>query len=504
VGWPSVTDAAQAPKLTLRVKALYGLGALSGASKLQLFGLILLFYTQLVGVDPRLVSLALSLALFVDAFWDPIVGQVSDNTRSRLGRRHPYLYAAAIPAAICFALIFTPPLGWSDEALFFYLVVTVIAGRMLDSLVDVPGSALMPELTSNYEERTSIQGWRFGLGFVAGGAVAAILGYGYFLRSTKAQPFGQLNIAGYAPYAIAVAAIGAITVLISARATQRFIPYLHRPQRRRLSLGAMARETGLALGNRNFVSLAASALIFGVSQGVTQGLLPFFYTYFFELPSSGALLWVRLAAIPGGLLGVMLAPFGVKLWGKKRACLGVFYASILSTTIPLGGRLLGLLPPNHTPAILAVLIADTMTTTALGLMGFVIVTSMIGDVTEDVQVRTGQRSEGLLFAVDSLLRKLSNSFSVVIPGLLLAYVGLPKFAKPGHVDPRIMTHLALIYLPIAVGLTLCSTSAIWFYRIDKARHTDNLVRIADATALLEEADPEMEVAEGPGILPRSV
>jgi len=498
-----VSDSAQAPRVTLGVKALYGLGALSGASKLQLFGLVLLFYTQLVGMDPRLVGLALSLALFVDALWDPIVGQISDNTHSRLGRRHPYIYAAAIPAAICFALIFMPPLGWSDEALFVYLAVLVIASRMLDSLVEVPGSALMPELTSNYEERTSIQGWRFALGFVAGGAVAAILGYGYFLRSTKAQPFGQLNMAGYAPYAIAVAVIGAVSVLISARATQPFIPYLHQPKRRRLSLGAMARETGLALGNRNFVSLAISAMIFGVSQGVTQGLLSFFYTYFFELPSS-ALLWIRLSAIPAGLFGVVLAPLGVKLWGKKYACLGVFYASILSTTIPLGGRLLGLLPPNHTPAILAILIADTMTTSALGIMGFVIVTSMIGDVTEDVQVVTGQRSEGLLFAVESLLRKLSSSFSVAIPGLLLAYVGLPKFAKPGHIDPSIMTHLALIYLPVTVGLTLCSTSAIWFYRIDKARHADNLVRIADATALLEEADPEMEVAEGPGVLPRSV
>src|ERR1700722_8925176 len=162
----------QAPKLTTPIKALYGLGAVSAAAKMQLFGLVLLFYTQLVGVDPRLVSLALSIALFVDALWDPIVGQISDNTRSRLGRRHPYLYGAAIPAAICFALIFMPPLGWSDEALFVYLAVLVVAGRMLDSLIEVPGSALMPELTRNYEERTSIQGWRFAMGTVGGGAIA--------------------------------------------------------------------------------------------------------------------------------------------------------------------------------------------------------------------------------------------------------------------------------------------------------------------------------------------
>jgi GPH family glycoside/pentoside/hexuronide:cation symporter len=498
-----VSEAREAPQLTTTVKALYGLGALGTASKMQLFGLVLLFYTQLVGVDPRLVGLALAIALFVDAFWDPIVGQISDNTRSRLGRRHPYIYGAAIPAAICFALIFMPPLGWSDGALFFYLTALVVAGRMFDSLVEVPGSALMPELSSNYEERTSIQGWRFALGFVLAGVIAVFVGYGYFLKGTKAHPYGQLNYAGYAPYAIAVAVISVISVVISARATQPFVPYLYKPERRRPTLGEIAREIGLALGNRNFVALAVSALIFGVSQGITTGLLSFFYTYLWEMGSQPLAL-IRAAAVPAGFLGVVLAPLGVRLWGKKYACLGVFYASILSTTIPLAGRLLGVLPPNHTPAILAILIADTMATSALGIMGFVIVTSMIGDVTEDVQVRTGRRSEGLLFATDNLLRKVSGSFSVAIPGFLIAYVGLPRSAKPGQVDPHIMIHLAQIYLPITLGLTLCSTSAIWFYRIDKARHLANLETIADATALLEEADPEMAIVDGPGVLPRSV
>ncbi|HZZ88080.1 MAG TPA: MFS transporter [Caulobacteraceae bacterium] len=498
-----MNEPGQAPPLTLTVRALYGLGALGTASKTQLFGLVLLFYTQLVGLDPRLVGLALSVALFVDAFWDPIIGQISDNTRSRWGRRHPYMYGAAIPSAICFALIFMPPASLTGAALFAWLAVFVIAGRMLDSVVEVPGSALMPELSQDYEVRTAIQGWRYALGVVAGGAVAAILGFGIFLRSTKAEPFGQLNKAGYAPYAISVAVISAVTILVSAWATQRFVPYLHQPPRRRPTLRAMGREVALALSNRNFLALAISALIFGISQGVSGGLLNYFYTYFWELPSS-ALLWVRLSAIPAGLLGVVMAPHGVRLWGKKPACLGVFYATIFSTTIPLAGRLLGVLPPNHTPAILAILIADTMVTTALAVMGFVIVTSMIADVTEEVQVHTGRRSEGLLFAADSLLRKLSTAATVAVPGFLIAYVGLPKTARPGHVDPQVMNHLALIYLPITTALTLCSTSSIVFYRIDKARHARNLEKIADATALIEEADPTLEVVEGVGVAPRSV
>ena len=241
-----------------------------------------------------------------------------------------------------------PPLNWSDGQLVVYLLVLVVAGRMLDSLHEVPNSALMPELTANYEERTSVQSWRYALGTVAGGAIAAFLGFGLFLRGTKAQPFGQLNMAGYAPYAITVAVISVVAVFIAAGVTQKFVPYMHQPVRRRAGLGEIVREIRMALTNRNFVALASSAMIFGITIGISGGLLTYFYTYFWELPSS-ALFLLRLCAIPAGLLGVVMAPIGARLWGKKHACVGVFLLAIFSTTVPLGGRLLGFMPPNSSP-----------------------------------------------------------------------------------------------------------------------------------------------------------
>ena len=101
---------AVAPRLGWPTKALYGLGSLSTSIKMQLMGLVLLFYNQLVDLDAAAVSLALFIALLIDALWDPVVGQFSDNTRTRLGRRHPYIYAAALPASLGFAAIFMPPL----------------------------------------------------------------------------------------------------------------------------------------------------------------------------------------------------------------------------------------------------------------------------------------------------------------------------------------------------------------------------------------------------------
>jgi Na+/melibiose symporter-like transporter len=79
-----------------------------------------------------------------------------------------------------------------------------------------------------------------------------------------------------------------------------------------------------------------------------------------------------------------------------------------------------------------------------------------------------------------------------LPGLMVTYVGLPVHARPKTVDPAIMIHLATLYLPMAIGLMLCSTTCIFFYRIDRAQHEDNLRRLADAAAFAEKAEEMYE------------
>ncbi|HEY1750175.1 MAG TPA: MFS transporter [Caulobacteraceae bacterium] len=478
------------PRLGWATKSLYGMGAAGTAIKTQLMGLILLFYNQLLGLEASAVSFALFAALLIDAFWDPVVGQISDGTHSRLGRRHPYIYAAAVPAAICFALIFTPPHGWSHDALFFYLLVVVIAARMLDSLVEIPTASLLPELSRNYDERTTLGSWRFLFLTVVGRMVSTVLAFGVFLKSAHGQRAGQLIMAGYKPYAITVAIISVVVIVASALSTQRFVPYMHKPAARHPGFRAMAREIGLAISNRNFVSLAVSGLFFGIAVGISGGLMIYFNTYFWEF-GSAELFQLGLWVIPGSLFGVVVTPYWARLMGKKRGCLIVFFAAIFSTTVPISLRLLGVMPPNSSPWVLRILILDQLAIGLLSTMGFIVVTAMLADVTEEVQLKTGRRSEGVLFAADSLLRKVTQSFAVALPGLMLTRVHFPRLAKPGHVDVAVLNHLALLYLPIVTVLYLCSTSCIMLYRIDRKRHEDNLERLAQAAALDAQADTEL-------------
>ena len=113
---------------SLGTKLAYGFGSVAYGVKNGGFDyFLLLFYSQVVGLDARLVGLAITTALVVDAISDPIVGYWSDNFRSRWGRRHPFMYASAIPVSLSYYLLWSPPLDWSQASLFWYLLVLAVS-----------------------------------------------------------------------------------------------------------------------------------------------------------------------------------------------------------------------------------------------------------------------------------------------------------------------------------------------------------------------------------------
>lgn len=295
----------QAP-LSLKTKLLYGLGSIAYGVKGQLMSLLLLFYNQMVGLPPEMVSTVLMISVVLDAIWDPLIGQYSDNLRSPLGRRHTLMYASAIPAAVTFVMLWHPPAGWSDMALCGYLLALVMLTRLTISFYEIPSTALAPELAPQYHERTSLLAYRYMFGTL-GTAGAAIMAYGIFLKSTPEQPMGQLNAAGYPPYAITVAIIMTASILISTAATHHRIKGLHTPPDRKLGLRAMVREIGATLNNRNFlVAIVASGFV-GVAIGLISGLHIYFATYFWELPSS-KLLILTLSSVAAAPIAAIYAP----------------------------------------------------------------------------------------------------------------------------------------------------------------------------------------------------
>lgn len=107
-------------QLSFNTKFAYGIGQLAeGLKNSALSTFVLFYYNQVLGLPGTLAGLALAIALIFDAFTDPLAGSLSDNWHSTMGRRHPFMYASALPLGICFYLLFAPPSGLSEWELLY-------------------------------------------------------------------------------------------------------------------------------------------------------------------------------------------------------------------------------------------------------------------------------------------------------------------------------------------------------------------------------------------------
>ena len=255
---------------------------------------------------------------------------------------------------------------------------------------------------------------------------------------------------------------------------------------RRQPMAETAREIFAILTNRSLLAVMGSGLLSGVAMGVTNSLQSFMNFYFWGLTPQ-VVAWITLSAVFATIAGVVAAPFLARALDKKRTMITVFLISIFAGVVPVTLRLLGLMPPNGSPLIPLILGTDLFTWGALALVGAVIISSMIADVVEDSAVKTGVRSEGLLFAANGLIPKITGGVGVVIGNLMLELVRFPAGALGGHavpVDPTIMRNLALVSLPTGATLNLLSVAVLGFYRIDKRSHEANLETLRLAAGLV--------------------
>ena len=466
----------------LVTKVFYGFGSVAYGIKdngFQTF--VLLFYNQLVGVPAGLTGLAIFLALIVDAVMDPIVGQMSDHWRSRWGRRHPFMYVSAAPVALSYLALWNPPHS-STGVLFAYLFAIAVIVRTFITFYEIPSSALAPELTTDYDERTRILGYRYMFGW-AGGLGMTFLAYAVFLTPTRQYPVGQLNPVGYSHYGTVAAIVMFLAILISAAGTHRRIPLLRQPpEQSPTTVGGYFREMAATLSHRSFAMVAIGALFSSIGQGVIFAIALYNGTFFWEL-SSIQLLILITQNFAGAVLAMALAPALSKRFGKRETTIATLALSVLVGILPISLRLLGWFPANHTPALLPTLLAFGAVSSSLGISAAILISSMISDVVEDSELTTGRRSEGLFFAANSLAQKAVSGTGPLIVGLMLTVVHFPARAQPGHVPAQVLRHLGMLYVPIYVLPYLIAIGFFSAYRISRSTHEDNLRRLAEAAAL---------------------
>lgn len=468
------------PKVGLATKALYSAGSVAfGIKVAALNSMLLLFLNQVAGLPPAQVGFLLMFTTVLDAFLDPVVGQWSDTTRSRFGRRHGFMYVAALPSAVAFFLLWNPPYDWPKEQLFYYMAVLVIALRFLTSLYEVPNAALAPELAPDYDERTKLLAWRWMFGAV-GTFVMTLLVYMVLLAPTEEQPVGLLNKQGYSAYGLIAGITIFVSILLSVSGTQRFIPWLNKPAPTRFTFVETAREVLETLKNRNFLVMVISALVGAISTGLSSGLILYINTYFWQFSAQSVGLIVA-SGVFSTFAAFITAPAIAARFGKRDSCVGLFLFAWLFANTPAILGLLGLTPPPGTQALFLILITFQFIAGVFGTGGFIIASSMIADVVEESQVQTGRRSEGLLMSADTVLQKSVSGLGLFLSGLILAVIHFPDNAVPGQVDPAITRNLLIYSLPVTATMSLISILLLRFYRIDRAAHEANLAKVGITT-----------------------
>ncbi|MBY0277448.1 MFS transporter [Candidatus Binatia bacterium] len=468
------------PAPTLSTKLFYGFGSVAFGVKDQGFAfLLLLYYNQVLGMPEKWVGLGIMIALIADAFLDPIVGYVSDNLHTRWGRRHPLMYLSAIPVAVSYRFLWSPPEGLSHGELFAYFVGLSILIRGFISLYEVPSSSLVPELTTHYDERTSLLGFRFFFGW-CGGLAMAIVAFQVFLQPTADHPVGVLNADGYRQYGLAAAVVMACAILISAIGTHSYIPHLRKPPPKQpFDLRRTFRELGETLANRSFLSLFGAMIFSSMAGGLMAALNIYFNTFFWEL-TSDQMSVLLLTSFVSATIALALAPRVSAAIGKKAAAVWIALAAIVLGPAPVVLRLLGWFPENHSAGLMPALLVTNLFALTLTIASSIVSSSMIADIVEDSELTTGRRSEGTFFAAMSFVQKTVGGFGIFTSTVLLGVIGFPQGAKPGEVSPDVVRSLGVVYTPMIVALYLVSIAFLALYPISRAKHEENLRRLAES------------------------
>ena len=472
-----VTDP-DAPKLGFVTKLLYGTGSIGyGIKDVAFRSFLLLYYNQVVGVRAELVSFAILVALVVDAISDPVVGQWSDSIRTRLGRRHPLMFASALPASASLLLLFFPPSGMSDGQIFWYILVVGCCVRTFITFYEIPSSALAPELTSDYDERTSIASYRYFFAYL-GGVGMAFLTLLVFLAPTEEYPVGQLNPAGYETFAIVGAALMLGAILLSSFGTLHRVKYFKMPPaREKIGPVKTLGQMGKTFSNKGFLAILAFGVLKYTSVGMTSALNIYFGTYFWGF-NSAQLAILTVDSLAGAFLALFLAPIVSKRLGKRNAAFYLAIFAVMFASAPYLLRFAGLMPENGDPGLVAAVFAFSMLFQLCGVSSAVLTHAMIGDIVEESQLRTGRRSEGLFYAANTLMQKSTSGLGVFAAGLLVAFVGIVPGSDPRTIDPDIPRMLALVYVPTLIVLYIGGAGFLFAYRIDRASHEANVEELA--------------------------
>jgi GPH family glycoside/pentoside/hexuronide:cation symporter len=462
-----ITQNIKANFLSFWVKVVYGTGDWSAASYgtlRQIFYAI--FLTDVVGLDARLASIAALLGIIWDAINDPLVGILTDRMRSRWGRRRPFLLIFAIPFGASFMLLWWAPPWHSQIALTVTITLAFMISDTFETLCGVPFASLLPELTPDYDERTTLTSYRIFFNLVASlvTAVAAPAIVDACLAAGMTQQQGYLVVAGI------FGGLAAIPFLLIFAIVRERFGAADRPK----ETTSFRENLHTAWSNVPFRFASIIYMLNWITFDLVALLLPFYLLYWIargDMLTSVSLLGISLpleSAVFALLLITATAVLPFWLWlshklGKHVAYIigMVFWASVQVRIF--------LVQPGQISLVLWMSFLAGLSVSA----AHVLPDAMFPDVIEWGELRTGHRQEGIYYGVKNFIRKLTGALAIFVALQALGWFGYqtpPTGSTTFMQSSATLTAIRLLIGPVGAVLLFSTVITTWFYPLTRERH----------------------------------
>lgn len=468
----------------------YSLGECANSLVMNgIFGFAMLFYTKALGLDPKWAGFAMSLSVFWEAITEPVMGHISDNTRSRWGRRHPYMLIGGLLMAVCSYLIWTVPASFRDSqmSIFWYLVAMNLLLRTGLTMFFIPYLALGFEMCTDYQDRSRIQGMRWVFNMIANFAGPA-MAWTFFFKdkngiSATTVETNYHHMGG--TFAIATAVFVILVCLFTLRWRQDTREAPANTEHGWFKAFFIEMKQILADPNPRWVFI----FIFIVCAGmvIVSSLQMFVYDDFmhftsgkFILPGGAELSHTSVAhgsTMVGMAVGAMICTRLTSRFDKKGAVLlggglsivcNIALAVIFLTgwvkpgaEMQVGGATLPL-------ALILFVLFHATYWLGNGIM-LPVSTAMMADVSEVRKIQTGEVRDGGYSAVFSLAMRMAISFSLIVAGWCLSGIGyqVPKAGEKVTQTSAAIWNLGMVTFVAGAFICLVSLLAIRKYPITK-------------------------------------
>ena len=465
-------------RLSLKTRLGYGMGDIFGGGSTTAINIYFMYFlTDVAGVRPGLAGVAILVSKLWDAVTDPFMGLISDNTRTRFGRRRPYFLAGIPLIFVSFLLMWVSP-GFGNEGVRFgYYLGAYILFSTVYTMVWVPYNSVAADLTADYNERTRLSTYRMVFSNLSG-ILAAILPRDLFENVL----FPGDPAAAYLIMAVCFGLFFALPYIATFRYCRENEEFMQQPKIPMGSPAAFFRSTFIEpFANRPFRFIVMMYFFGYMAQDWVLGLAVYFLTYALRIPDMMTL----LVPVYGGLL--LALPLAERL-GRS---LGKRYTYIAAGLLWILALTLALFMHPGMPMALMYLFGILF---GGGLAGVqVMIFAMLPDIPDADELLSGKRREGLYSGIFSLLRKAGGALILFMVAQFLSFSGyLPPVEGVQQLQtPQFLRRLTLVFAGVPAILIAIAVAAAFAYPLTRKR-LEQIRALSDARRRGEPLSPDEE------------